>query len=226
MPSESGSVPGSNSWNQRLFTVLWVWLAVRTILPWLVSFRLTFEGAGYSWGTSYFGHSFHSAGLARPDVLLVYALLAASLIIIFQLRRFNFRWGAPMLVGFLGIFAADALYQLIAGDQMIFHGDTLGVKLNLTIPFFVFQFTMFAIALIWWKGLKSIGETAPPRSMSNARKAIIKICIFFVPVQLVLLIFGEPHGLTDAIGVIGTITQWVLLAWALYPGSKYRIHPA
>jgi hypothetical protein len=62
--------------------------------------------------------------------------------------------------------------------------------------------------------------------MSNARKAIIKICIFFVPVQLVLLIFGEPHGLTDAIGVIGTITQWVLLAWALYPGSKYRIHPA
>ncbi|MFT5372963.1 MAG: hypothetical protein ACI9R7_002520, partial [Lysobacterales bacterium] len=57
---------------------------------------------------------------------------------------------------------------------------------------------------------------------SNHKKLIVKVCIFFVPLQLALLIFGEPHELTDEIGVIGTMLQWFLLAYALYPGSKYR----
>ena len=220
MQPQTKTISNSSNWNQRLFTVLWIWLSFRTILPWLVSFRLTFEGAGYSWGTTYFGHEFYSAGLARLDVLLVYVLLAISLIIIFQLRKYNFRLGAPLLVGFLGFFAADALYQLVAGEQMIFHGDTLGVELNLTIPFFVFQFVMFAIAVIWWRGLKTADPVKVPHSMTGARKWVIKACIVFVPLQLALLILGEPHGTTDAIGVIGTITQWILLAWALYPGSR------
>ena len=66
-------------WNQRLFTILWVWISFRTILPWLVFYRLTFEGNTYSWGSAYFGRMFHSSGLARPDFLVIYALLAVPL---------------------------------------------------------------------------------------------------------------------------------------------------
>ncbi len=36
------------TWDERLLTVLWVWISFRTVLPWLVFFRLTFEGDSYS----------------------------------------------------------------------------------------------------------------------------------------------------------------------------------
>jgi hypothetical protein len=215
--------PLAKTWDQRLFSVLWIWLSIRTILPWLVFFRLTFEGNSYSWGTNYFGRMFYSSGLARPDFLLVYALLVSSLFLMYQLRKHNFRLAGPLLIGFLGIFAADAAYQLMVGEPIIFHGDTLGVKIDLTTPFFIFQFGMFAIALAWWMGVKSIAQGAGPKELPTYKKIIVKLCIALVPVQLILLIFGEPHALTDEIGVLVTILQWLLLAFALYPGSNYRV---
>ena len=218
-------MPDSNlpkTWNQRLFTILWLWVSFRTLLPWLVFFRLTFEGDSYSWGTDYFGHMFHSSGLARPDFLLVYALLAAGLIILYLLRGFRFKIGGGLLLLFLGIFAADAIYQLVAGEPQIFRGDTLDVTVDLTIVFFVLQFGMFAVALTWWWGVRRGIENARPRVLTPKRKLIVKACALFVPIQLLLLIFGEPHGLTDEIGVIGTLLQWVLLAYAFYPGSDYK----
>ena len=142
------------SWNQRLFTVLWLWVSFRTLLPWLVFFRLTFEGDSYSWGTNYFGRMFYSSGLARPDFLLVYALLAAGIVILYLLHDFRFKLGGALLLLFLGTFAADALYQLLAGEPQVFRGDTLDVTVDLTMVFFVLQFGMFAVALTWWAGIR------------------------------------------------------------------------
>ena len=210
------------TWDQRLFTVMWVWLSFRTILPWLVFFRLTFEGDSYSWGVDYFGTMFHSSGLARADFLVIYALLAMNLFLLHHLRKHNFRLVAPALVGYLGFFAADALYALIRGEPIIFQGDTLGVTVNLSTPFFVMQFGMFSLAIAWWLGVRNIVSGPGPQPMANYKQVIVKICIAAVPVQLVLLIFGEPHALTDEIGVIVTILQWMLLAFAFYPGAKYR----
>lgn len=206
---------------QRLFIVLWVWLSFRTILPWLVFFRLTFEGDSYSWGSEYFGRMFYSSGLARPDFLVVYALLAVSLFLLWQLRKHHFKLAAPLTLLFLGFFAANALYQLVAGEPVIFEGDTLGVKINVSIPFFILNFGMFVIGLMWWNSVRALKQGRGPAALTPARKMVVRACIFFVPVQLALLIFGEPHALTDEIGVIGTILQWVLLAWTLYPGSAY-----
>ena len=214
------------TWNQRLFTLLWSWLAFRTILPWLVFFRLTFEGDSYSWGSEYFGRMFHSTGLARPDFLLVYAMLAVSLYVLWQLRRHRFTVGGPLMLAYLGIFAANALYQWLAGEPMIFRGDTLDVTVNLTIPFFILNFGMFAVAVAWWWGARNAAPGGGPRALTPARRNVVRACVAFVPVQLALLMLGEPHALTDEIGVIGTMLQWVMLAWALYPGSDYRVDPA
>ena len=85
-------------WDQRLFVILWIWVSFRTLLPWLVFFRLTFEGSSYSWGAPYFGRMFHSSGLSRSDFLVVYALLAASLYLLWRLRQHNFRLGGPTLL--------------------------------------------------------------------------------------------------------------------------------
>jgi hypothetical protein len=216
------NVSSNSSWNQRLFAVLWIWISFRTILPWLVFFRLTFEGDGYSWGTAYFGHMFHSSGLARLDFLVVYALLMISLFMLWQLRKQNFKLGGTLLLVYLGFFAANALYQFMSGEPMIFQGDTLGVKVDLSMPFFLFNFGMFILAQIWWWGVRDLPQGPGPQPMAGYKRKIIKACILFVPIQLVLLIFGTPHELTDEIGVIGTMLQWFLLAFAYYPGSKYR----
>jgi len=209
-------------WDQRLFTVLWIYVAFRTILPWLVFFRLTFEGDSYSWGSAYFGRMFHSSGLSRPDFLVIYALLAVSLSLLALLRRHNFRVGGAMLLLYLGFFAANALYQLRVGEPLIFQGDTLGVTVDVTKVFFALNFGMLALGLAWWWGRRDVAQGAGPQSMTSSKQLLVKACIAFLPLQLVLLIFGEPHALTDEIGVIGTILQWVLLAYALYPGSDYR----
>jgi len=213
----------TKTWDQRLFTLLWIWISFRTILPWLVFFRLTFEGNSYSWGTDYFGRMFYSSGLARADFLVIYALLAMSLFLLFQLRKQNFKLIAPVLVVYLGFFAADALYALLRGEPIIFQGDTLGVTLNLSTPFFVLQFGMFVVAIAWWLGVLDIATGPGPQPMARYKRVIVKICIAIVPLQLLLLIFGEPHELTDEIGVILTILQWIMLAFAFYPGAKYRV---
>jgi len=211
------------TWDQRIFTTLWIWLSFKTLLPWLVFFRLTFEGDSYSWGTSYFGHMFRSSGLSRPDFLVIYAMLAVSLYLLFLLRKHNVRLAGILLALFLGFFAADAAHEFMVGEPLIFQGDTLGVTVDLTILFFIFQFGMFALALVWWWGSRDVSLGSGPQAMANYKRVIVKICIAIVPVQLGLLIFGEPHALTDEIGVILTMLQWVMLAFALYPGSNYRL---
>ena len=213
---------GAKTWDQRLFTLLWAWLAFRTLLPWLVFFRLTFEGDSYSWGSEYFGRMFHSSGLSRPDFLIVYGLLAASLVLIWFLRQQRFRIGARALVIYLGVFAANALYQSLAGKPVIFNGDTLGVRVNVGIALLVFNVGMFLLALAWWRGVRDVPQGPGPRALTPVRRWIIGLCVAVVPVQLALLMTGEPHGTTDEIGVIVTLCQWALLAYALYPGNNYR----
>ena len=209
-------------WDQRLFTLLWAWLVFRTLLPWLVTYRLTLEGNTYSWGAEYFGRMFHSSGLARPDFLVVYTLLAVSLAILWQLRRHHFRVAAPALAACMGFFAANAAYQWLAGEPMMFHGDTLNIHVDLSVPFFAFNFGFFALAVLWWWGVRDLPRGAGPRPLSRARRAVLWACIASTPVQVILLMAGEPHALTDEIGVLMTLAQGALLGWALFPGNHYR----
>lgn len=212
----------SKRWDQRLFTLLWAWLAFRTLLPWLVTYRLTLEGNTYSWGAEYFGRMFHSSGLARPDFLIVYALLAVSVLILWQLRQHHFRIAAPALAAFMGFFAANAAYQWLAGEPMMFHGDTLNIHVNLSVPIFAFNVGFFALAVLWWWGVRDVSRGPGPRPMSRVRRAVLWLCIAATPVQVILLMSGEPHALTDEIGVLMTLAQGALLGWALFPGNAYR----
>jgi hypothetical protein len=92
----------------------------------------------------------------------------------------------------------------------------------MSIPFFILNFGMFLVGAAWWSGVRDVGADARRTPMVNHKKFLVKACIAIVPVQLILLIFGEPHGLTDEIGVIMTLLQGAILAYAFYPGSAYR----
>lgn len=210
------------SWDQLLFGILWFWISCRTLIPWLVFFRLTFEGDSYRWGTTYFGRPFYSNGLARADFLLIYFQLAVGVIILYQLRRYRFRIAAPILVAFLGVLGADALFDLVGGDPIIFQGDTLGINIDVSVLFFTLQFGMFGLAVAWWVGVRDGAVHLNSVPLSKFRKHVAWICAGIVPLQIFLLMSGEPHGQSDQIGVIMTLTQGALLAFAFYPGSGYR----
>jgi hypothetical protein len=210
------------SWDQRLFGVLWFWISLRTLIPWLVFFRLTFEGDSYRWGTTYFGKSFSSSGLARADFLLIYFLLAIGITILYQLRRYKFRIAAPILVAFLGVLGADALFDLVGGDPIIFRGDTLGINIDVSVLFFTLQFGMFGLAIAWWVGVRDGAVHLNSVPLNKFGKTLALLCAGIAPLQIYLLMSGEPHGTSDQIGVIMTLTQGALLAFAFYPGSGYR----
>ena len=210
----------SRQWNQRLYTIVWVWIAFKTLLPWLVFFRLTLEGESYRWGTQYFGRSFHSSGFERPDFLLIYALLAVGVWLLWLLRNYRFRMAGPLVFLFLGILAADAGYQLMHGGAIVFQGDTLGINIDISIPFYGLQFLMFGVAAVWWFGARELRPQRPP-PIAGHRRVLAISCLAFVPIQIGLLVLGEPHGTTDVIGVVGTLLQWGVLAYAFFAGSNY-----
>ena len=212
-------MPGKR-WDQRLYVVLWAWIAFKTLIPWLVFFRLTFEGDTYRWGTQYFGRGFYSSGFERADFLLIYGLLAIGIFILWCLRGYRFSVAGPLVFLYLGILAADAAYQLIRGVPIIFQGDTLGIKVDISLPFYGLQFLMFGLALAWWCGVRRRNPDRPAR-LAGHRRNIVIACVLYIPLQIALLVLGEPHGTTDVIGVVGTLLQWGLLAYAWYPGSEY-----
>lgn len=209
------------SWDGRLFAVVWLWIAFRTIVPWLVTFRLTLERAGYSWGSDYFGHQFHSSGLARPDFLLITHCWPS----VFPGPDAQ---AASLQAG--GAAACDLSRNLRRGctlsahprRALILEGDTLGLQVNLTILFFILQFGMFAVAIFWWFGIRDLssGPGTPP--LSERRKAVFKVCLAAIPVQIFLLVVGKPHALTDKISVLLTIANWFVLMWVFYPKANYR----
>jgi hypothetical protein len=190
------------------------------LIPWLVFFRLTFEGDSYRWGTQYFGWGFYSSGLARADFLLIYGLLGIGILMLWILRNYRLRIAAPVVFLFLGVLAADAAYQLMRGVPIIFQGDTLGINVDISVPFYGLQFLMFGVAAAWWYGVRGLNPDRPAR-LAGYRRLIVLICVLYIPLQIGLLMLGEPHGTSDVIGVTGTLTQWGLLAYAWYPGSNY-----
>jgi zinc protease len=85
------------------------------------------------------------------------------------------------------------------------HGDLWYPVLKLAV------FVPAVFALLRSVGARAVGPL--PLAAANVRALIILGAL--LPLQCVLLQFGEPHGTTDAIGVMITIAQWFCVAAAL-----------
>lgn len=102
-----------------------------------------------------------------------------------------------------------------------FQGDTLGVDVSFAVAAPVIMGTAAALVLFW---MMRDARSATPRpawtawSPRNTRWVLALAAL--LPMQLVLLRVGEPHGTTDQIGVLITIAQWFLLSVALAPVGR------
>jgi len=203
------------------------WMLVIGLFGWLPLVRSVFDGESYAWGTSYFGLQLSGAGLAG-DVWYLTLKTGFACFVLFALLR---RWrpvGAMFATAWSALLLADSLYVFIANPEGLwFHGDTLGIQLNLSLiaPIIV-SAMLLPCAWLWWQAVAEGAGRPAPLQPRNVRR--LGMLAALLPLQFVLLHFGVPHGVTDQAGVILTMVQWFALGWALglKGGGEVAVPPA
>ncbi len=96
---------------------------------------------------------------------------------------------------------------------MRFQGDTLGIDVSLA-PVLPIVLLGFAAAMAWWL-VRRRSRAAEPPPWTRTNFILLGLAAILLPVQYLLL--REPHGPTDAAGVLVTIAQWLLISIAFRP---------
>ena len=182
-----------------------------TLVFWLPTVRVPFDGPSYSWGLLGFG----GAGFTADYWLPVTGSLAALLV-----QWLGWRGGRRLplylLVGLWHLSLAGGAAYLAAtqpGDFR-FRGDTLGIDFSLTVVGPAFLSAWAIAALVWIaRDLRAADASARAHDATDLRWAVALVGL--LPAQFVLLRFGAPDGVTDQIGVLLTIAQWLLVGPAL-----------
>ena len=184
--------------------------------------RCLFDGVTYSWGTQIYGISFFSKGI-QPDYFILFPLFAFYLF-----YYYSFYWIKNRTLFYIALVLwwllnfGNLLFDIIKNGDTMFHGDTLDVHISLTkiiIPFSV-------ITLIWiiWIIIKDSKRPSDAIPWGKKNKKIGLLLLALIPIEAILLATGEPHALTDEIGVILIIIQSFATAFVFIPSQKTLRH--
>ncbi len=203
--------------NALLYALL-IWTALTTVVFWLPTLRGAFDGPSYEWGLFGFGGRGVSGDYWFPVLGSAIALCAQYL-----------AWRGPrlpfyvLILGWSGFLAAGMLSLAVGNPGSLrFRGDTLGIDISIAVlgPAL---FGLWAVLAAIWIGLDVRGRaTRTMTSWSNRNSRWLIALLALLPIQFVLLRFGEPHGLSDQIGVLVTIVQWLLVVAAFGPKPVSR----
>ncbi|TVR52306.1 MAG: hypothetical protein EA421_14105 [Gemmatimonadales bacterium] len=214
--------PVTDPWRPgRTLSLLLAWTALTTLILWLPAIRGLMDGSTYTWGFMGLGGSGTGGDYWFPATASALALV--TLWLGWRGGRFPVHL---LLVGWHGGLAALILRATLRDpDGFRFQGDTLGVDVNLGWGASAL-FGAFALLALGW-ALREFRRDAgtwvpgrvpsgiPPWSPRNTR--LVAFALLLLPVQLLLLASGEPHGGTDQVGVLLTLLQWGVLSVAFRP---------
>ncbi|MGB5203671.1 hypothetical protein [Eudoraea sp.] len=202
---------------QRFFKRLNLLLILTSLTfatSWLPFIRGISDGESYQWGTTFFGKLFYGSGTGG-DFYYVLLNVAIGLGLMY-----TFYWGRRrnmfylLLIIWYGSMIANSFYEVFLGEGYMFHGDTLNVHLDLSFIIIPFMIVMGALVV------KVIIEDRKHSFLAKATKKNkfwATLLLVPIPGQVVLFYMGEPHGITDKIGVIIALLQ-VALAWTAFKG--------
>lgn len=204
----------------RLLKSILILAAIPMITVWLPLIRGAMDGATYSWGSTYWGVPFSGNGVGGDYWIL--PLLTIFCVVLLYLgwrgARQPFHW---LLLLWTVPFAIEATYYGISyPERYRFRGDTLGVDISLAWVGPIFWGVLALLAVIWVIRDLRAGQARQTPEWNRVNSGLLTILLLIVPVQFGLLRSGEPHGLTDQVGVILTMAQWALLSLALYPWGQ------
>ncbi len=226
----------------RLLRMLLGWTAVTLLFAWLPLIRGPMDGASYVWGASYWGLSVGGSGSGGD-----YWLLVVQGIVGLSILALGWRGARPpfhvLLLLWHGVLGTSAVYSAYTDpDPYRFRGDTLGIDISLAWVGPLFLGGFFLLAVLWTcldlrrtREFSSAGDKprrytdredtlrdVPTRTVAawtRTNTSWLAVLMLLLPVQFVLLRFGEPHGLTDRIGVVLTIIQCLTLGRIFRPAA-------
>lgn len=203
---------GSSERADRLLQGLLLWTALTTLVFWLPFVRGLFDGLSYEWG----GFGFSGRGTAGD-----YWFVATASVLAIALQYLAWRGPrAPFYALFGGwhLYLAFTTASAAISDpaSLRFQGDTLGVNVSLAVAAPVFMGVAAVLVLFWMVRDACSGTQRPAWTAWTQRNTRWTLALAaLLPMQLVLLRVGEPHGTTDQIGVLVTLAQWFLVSTAV-----------
>ena len=206
----------------RILRAILIWTMITLILVWLPFVRGLMDGDSYRWGNIFWGMRIRGSGI-RGDywVLVLQVLFGLTLLYLgWRGARQPFHWLLLLWHVPQGVQAINE--ALSSPGDYRFRGDTLGVDVSLAWvgPLF---FGGFALLSLFWV----VRDLKKPHAKVELEWTVINRILLFIvlgllPIQFVLLRFGEPDGPRDQVGVILTMAQWLLINFALFPLSQRR----
>jgi hypothetical protein len=197
---------------ERLLRMVLGWTAITFILVWLPLLRGFMDGASYVWGTNYWGISVGGSGIGGEYWLLVIQGMLGLLILGIGWRGARAPFHALLLI-WHGVFGTSAVYSAVTEPEAYrFRGDTLGIDVSIAWVGPLFFGGFFLLCVLWvLKDLRQVKRRAVP-AWTRTNTIWLLVLTSMLPIQFVLLGFGEDQELTDQIGVVLTIVQCLLLA--------------
>ena len=185
------------------------------IIVWLPFLRAIFDGKSYQWGTNYYGFNFNGAGVTADFLFVIIQLIfyVALFVAAYRVRNRKIYY-ALLVLWFLNVFG-NLLASIVRDGDTMFHGDTLNIHISLTniiIPLSIMA--SICMFLIIRKDIKTPEVTVPWNS-KNTKLALMILAPILI--QAILFATGEPHGITDKIGVIAAIAQCFLIPLIFRP---------
>jgi len=199
-------------------TALMFIISFTFLIVWLPLVRSILDGDTYEWGLNYFGTNISGAGITTSLLFLVLQL-AFYLAIFWSVFRIKNRLVAYVLVAlwWIHIFG-NLLREIIVEGDTMFHGETLNVHVSLSMLIVPLSALTALLIAIWIrKDMRSVNVTIP---WSRRNTITVWIILGPLPLQAILLYFGEPHATTDEIGVFITIIQCLLIPLIFFPYGK------
>jgi len=201
----------------RLLRILLGWTVVTLVFVWLPLVRGAMDGVSYAWGTSYWGRSVGGVGVGGD-----YWLLVVQMVVGLAILWLGWRGARPPLHALLliwhGVLGSSAVYSAVTDpDQYRFRGDTLGIDVAWVGPLLFGGF--FLLSLLWvTMDRRRVGSKSKP-AWSRTNASWLGLLLLLLPVQFLLLRFGDVHGPTDQFGVVLTIIQCLLLGRIFRPAA-------
>ena len=175
-----------------LFNSFMIFTGFTFMLVWLPVLRCLFDGKSYRWGQNYFGISFFSKGI-EPDYFILIPFLG-----LFGLLYYSFYWIKNRTVFYVLLawwwihHFGNYLYDIYKNGDTMFHGDTLGIHVSLTVV----VIPLALITLLWIGLIIRKDSRMETVHIPWAKRNKLKAVLFLSPliIQAILFAIGEPHG--------------------------------
>lgn len=204
-----------------LTNILTVLISLTFMTTWLPFLRAIFDGASYEWGTVYFGFLFYGAGVNLDFIYVVAQLLFYATLMISMYWARNRTFYHVLLGVWLINFFGNLISDIVINGDTMFNGETLNVHISIT--WIVLPLSVLAMLLVFFviRADRNAEEQYIPWAARN--KNLLVMILGPLPIQAVLFAIGEPHGITDQIGVIISIIQSFLIPIILRPQSMTSV---